>query len=188
MTWAKAASRLCVASALASSSQRSTPSMPCRPPWRVGDEDGSDQNQSYGFIRSDISIRLVLILAPPPVALQVTRLPPWMRPVRKGTSSSPPLAVRTSSWDSTFKHQPHVCLPQVLLNSVSNVLNVHRVTFSHFENMKDDAIVCNIGHFDCEIDMSWLNKNAAEKVNIKPQVGFRFRTASVRPLPQSQQL
>lgn len=37
--------------------------------------------------------------------------------------------------------------------------------------MKDDAIVCNIGHFDCEIDMSWLNKNAAKKVNIKPQVG-----------------
>ncbi|XP_023254655.1 adenosylhomocysteinase A-like [Seriola lalandi dorsalis] len=29
----------------------------------------------------------------------------------------------------------------------------------HFENMKDDAIVCNIGHFDCEIDMSWLTKN-----------------------------
>lgn len=36
--------------------------------------------------------------------------------------------------------------------------------------MKDDAIVCNIGHFDCEIDVSWLNKHA-EKVNIKPQVG-----------------
>ncbi|XP_034388248.1 adenosylhomocysteinase isoform X2 [Cyclopterus lumpus] len=41
----------------------------------------------------------------------------------------------------------------------------------HFENMKDDAIVCNIGHFDCEIDISWLNKNAALKINIKPQVG-----------------
>ncbi|XP_077948835.1 adenosylhomocysteinase isoform X1 [Gasterosteus aculeatus] len=40
----------------------------------------------------------------------------------------------------------------------------------HFENMKDDAIVCNIGHFDCEIDMGWLTKNAAEKINIKPQV------------------
>uniref|UniRef100_A0A3Q3GAE3 adenosylhomocysteinase n=1 Tax=Labrus bergylta TaxID=56723 RepID=A0A3Q3GAE3_9LABR len=40
----------------------------------------------------------------------------------------------------------------------------------HFENMKDDAIVCNIGHFDCEIDMNWLTKNAAEKINIKPQV------------------
>ncbi|CAF95753.1 unnamed protein product, partial [Tetraodon nigroviridis] len=39
----------------------------------------------------------------------------------------------------------------------------------HFEAMKDDAIVCNIGHFDCEIDVSWLDKNA-EKVNIKPQV------------------
>uniref|UniRef100_A0A4W6EVX7 adenosylhomocysteinase n=1 Tax=Lates calcarifer TaxID=8187 RepID=A0A4W6EVX7_LATCA len=33
----------------------------------------------------------------------------------------------------------------------------------HFENMKDDAIVCNIGHFDCEIDMAWLNKNAARE-------------------------
>lgn len=40
----------------------------------------------------------------------------------------------------------------------------------HFENMKDDAIVCNIGHFDCEIDMAWLTKNAKAKVNIKPQV------------------
>uniref|UniRef100_A0A3P8ZVH6 adenosylhomocysteinase n=1 Tax=Esox lucius TaxID=8010 RepID=A0A3P8ZVH6_ESOLU len=40
----------------------------------------------------------------------------------------------------------------------------------HFEHMKDDAIVCNIGHFDCEIDMNWLNANAAEKINIKPQV------------------
>lgn len=36
--------------------------------------------------------------------------------------------------------------------------------------MKDDAIVCNIGHFDCEIDMAWLTKNAKAKVNIKPQV------------------
>lgn len=40
----------------------------------------------------------------------------------------------------------------------------------HFQNMKDDSIVCNIGHFDCEIDVSWLDKNAVEKVEIKPQV------------------
>ncbi|KAI5108900.1 adenosylhomocysteinase [Silurus meridionalis] len=40
----------------------------------------------------------------------------------------------------------------------------------HFEEMKDDAIVCNIGHFDCEIDMKWLNENAAKKINVKPQV------------------
>uniref|UniRef100_A0A3Q2YZA3 adenosylhomocysteinase n=1 Tax=Hippocampus comes TaxID=109280 RepID=A0A3Q2YZA3_HIPCM len=49
----------------------------------------------------------------------------------------------------------------------------------HFESMKDDAIVCNIGHFDCEIDMSWLNANAAEKINIKPQVD-RYRMKSGR--------
>lgn len=40
----------------------------------------------------------------------------------------------------------------------------------HFEHMPDDAIVCNVGHFDCEIDVKWLNKNAASCDNIKPQV------------------
>jgi len=39
----------------------------------------------------------------------------------------------------------------------------------HFENMLEDAIVCNIGHFDCEIDASWLNKNATRD-QVKPQV------------------
>ena len=41
----------------------------------------------------------------------------------------------------------------------------------HFRAMKDKAIVCNIGHFDNEIDMAWLNGNYGEsKVEIKPQV------------------
>ena len=40
----------------------------------------------------------------------------------------------------------------------------------HFEMMKNDAIVCNIGHFDCEIDVKWLENNAATKTTIKPQV------------------
>jgi len=41
----------------------------------------------------------------------------------------------------------------------------------HFRAMKDKAIVCNIGHFDNEIDMAWLNDNYGEsKVEIKPQV------------------
>lgn len=41
----------------------------------------------------------------------------------------------------------------------------------HFESLKDKAIVCNIGHFDNEIDMAWLNGNhGASKVNIKDQV------------------
>ena len=41
----------------------------------------------------------------------------------------------------------------------------------HFQQMNDKTIVCNIGHFDNEIDMSWLNdKSGAKKVEIKPQV------------------
>ncbi len=45
------------------------------------------------------------------------------------------------------------------------------ITEKHFRVMKDKAIVCNIGHFDIEIDMAWLNKNyGATKNTIKPQV------------------
>ncbi|MCH2223332.1 MAG: adenosylhomocysteinase, partial [Crocinitomicaceae bacterium] len=41
----------------------------------------------------------------------------------------------------------------------------------HFEAMRDKTIVCNIGHFDNEIDMAWLNgKYGSTKVEIKPQV------------------
>ncbi|WP_456378591.1 adenosylhomocysteinase [Lutibacter sp.] len=41
----------------------------------------------------------------------------------------------------------------------------------HFKKMKDKTIVCNIGHFDNEIDMAWLNNNYGNtKVEIKPQV------------------
>jgi adenosylhomocysteinase len=41
----------------------------------------------------------------------------------------------------------------------------------HFEAMKDKIIVCNIGHFDNEIDMTWLNAtHGASKIEIKPQV------------------
>jgi adenosylhomocysteinase len=45
------------------------------------------------------------------------------------------------------------------------------ITEKHFRAMKDKAIVCNIGHFDIEIDMAWLNKNYGDtKDTIKPQV------------------
>jgi adenosylhomocysteinase len=45
------------------------------------------------------------------------------------------------------------------------------ITEQHFRSMKDKAIVCNIGHFDIEIDMAWLNDNYGESKNtIKPQV------------------
>jgi adenosylhomocysteinase len=45
------------------------------------------------------------------------------------------------------------------------------VQANHFKKMKDKTIVCNIGHFDNELDMAWLNKNYGNtKVEIKPQV------------------
>lgn len=40
----------------------------------------------------------------------------------------------------------------------------------HFEQMLEDTIVCNIGHFDCEIDIAWLNANCVKKDVLKPQV------------------
>lgn len=52
---------------------------------------------------------------------------------------------------------------------VTTTGNIDIICKEHFLRMKDDAIVCNIGHFDCEIDVAWLDKNA-KKVNIKPQV------------------
>ena len=49
--------------------------------------------------------------------------------------------------------------------------NKNILTGEHFLQMKDKAIVCNIGHFDNEIDMAWLNETYGNtKVEIKPQV------------------
>lgn len=49
--------------------------------------------------------------------------------------------------------------------------NVDIVTEEHFRLMRDKTVVCNIGHFDNEIDMAWLNKNYGHtKDTIKPQV------------------
>ena len=49
--------------------------------------------------------------------------------------------------------------------------NKNIITGEHFLKMKDKAIVCNIGHFDNEIDMAWLNSNFGHsKTTIKPQV------------------
>ena len=49
--------------------------------------------------------------------------------------------------------------------------NYHVITGAHMEGMKDEAIVCNIGHFDNEIDMNYLeNTPGVSRLNIKPQV------------------
>lgn len=53
------------------------------------------------------------------------------------------------------------------------------ITGDHFLNMPNDAIICNIGHFDCEIQVPWLEKNAKEKINIKPQVD-RYQLSNER--------
>jgi adenosylhomocysteinase len=51
--------------------------------------------------------------------------------------------------------------------------NTDIVTLEHMKGMKDQAIVCNIGHFDNEIQMDRLNEEkGVEKLNIKPQVDF----------------
>jgi adenosylhomocysteinase len=54
---------------------------------------------------------------------------------------------------------------------VTSTGNCDIVRAEHFRALKDKAIVCNIGHFDNEIDMAWLNQNYGHtKVEIKPQV------------------
>jgi adenosylhomocysteinase len=49
--------------------------------------------------------------------------------------------------------------------------NYHVITKTHMKKMKDEAILCNIGHFDNEIEMDWLEKTkGCKRINIKPQV------------------
>jgi len=61
-----------------------------------------------------------------------------------------------------------VALANIIVTATGNV-NI--VSVRHFRSMKDKTIVCNIGHFDNEIDMAWLNKFYGQsKYTIKPQV------------------
>ncbi|KAL0274481.1 UNVERIFIED_CONTAM: hypothetical protein PYX00_006891 [Menopon gallinae] len=53
------------------------------------------------------------------------------------------------------------------------------ITGRHFMEMRNDSIVCNIGHFNVEIDVEWLDKNAVSKENIKPQVD-RYKLSNGR--------
>lgn len=49
--------------------------------------------------------------------------------------------------------------------------NYHVITGEHMEQMRNEAIICNIGHFDNEIDMAYLEQSGdCSKINIKPQV------------------
>lgn len=51
------------------------------------------------------------------------------------------------------------------------------ITGAHFPQMPNDAIVCNIGHFNCEIDVDWLEANCKSKINVKAQVD-RYQMSS----------
>jgi adenosylhomocysteinase len=63
---------------------------------------------------------------------------------------------------------PNVHRADIIITTTGN-FNI--VTEAAFRKMKDKAIVCNIGHFDNEIDMAWLNKSYGNtKIEIKPQV------------------
>lgn len=49
------------------------------------------------------------------------------------------------------------------------------VTPEHFPAMKDNALLCNAGHFDCEVDVAWLEKNAVEKIPRRENImGYRM--------------
>ncbi|PWU02828.1 MAG: adenosylhomocysteinase [Terriglobia bacterium] len=57
--------------------------------------------------------------------------------------------------------------------------NLDIITLEHMQQMKDQAIVCNIGHFDNEIQMDRLNSSEAKRLNIKPQVDqYTFPTGN----------
>jgi len=67
------------------------------------------------------------------------------------------------------------------VNRMENVLSQARIfvtatgckeiiTGEMFLKMPEDSIVCNIGHFDCELDVKWLNDNCTKKDSVKPQV------------------
>jgi adenosylhomocysteinase len=62
---------------------------------------------------------------------------------------------------------------------VTTTGNVDIITLEHIQRMKDQAIVCNIGHFDSEIQIDRLNQSGAKKTTIKPQVDmYTFPTGN----------
>jgi S-adenosylhomocysteine hydrolase len=70
-----------------------------------------------------------------------------------------------------FDKYPELCKDIKGLSEETTTGNKDIIQGRHFESMKDQTIVCNIGHFDNEIDISWLNnKYGNTKDTIKPQV------------------
>jgi len=81
-----------------------------------------------------------------------------------------PICALQAAMDGFAVKKMKTAIPQANI-VVTATGNKDILTAEHFKAMKDKAIVCNIGHFDNEIDMGWLNDNHGDtKVEIKPQV------------------
>jgi adenosylhomocysteinase len=90
--------------------------------------------------------------------------------VRVIVSEIDPICALQAAMDGYEVKQMKHAVPRADL-IVTATGNVDIITGEHFKLMKDKTVVCNIGHFDNEIDMAWLNENYSNtKDTIKPQV------------------
>ncbi len=94
------------------------------------------------------------------------------------TEIDPIIALQAAMEGYEVKPMASACLEGDIFVTATGCCGV--ITGSHLSQMKDQAIVCNIGHFDSEIDVAWLTKNA-ERINIKPQVD-KFKLKNGREL------
>ena len=85
------------------------------------------------------------------------------------TEIDPICALQAAMYGFAVKRMDEVCKNVDII--VTTTGNKDIIQERHFKSMKDKTIVCNIGHFDNEIDVAWLNKNWGHTKNtVKPQV------------------
>ena len=85
------------------------------------------------------------------------------------TEIDPICALQAAMEGFEVKKMEHAVAEANIIVTATGCKNV--IGARHFKNMKDKTIVCNIGHFDNEIDVAWLNsEHGNSKVEIKPQV------------------
>jgi len=85
------------------------------------------------------------------------------------TEIDPICALQAAMEGFEVRPMEEACKRGQIFVTTTGCMNVIRG--EHFEQMPDDAIVCNIGHFDIEIDVDWLDSNAdVKKVTVKPLV------------------
>jgi adenosylhomocysteinase len=80
-----------------------------------------------------------------------------------------PICALQAAWKATASHRSRTPSPGPTSTSPPPATRTSS-PLEHMEKMKDQAIVCNIGHFDNEIQVDKLNASRGRKVNIKPQV------------------